>query len=160
MTSNLGASEIKKAGSLGFSPSSEEVDYQKLKEMMMATAKKTFRPELLNRLDDMIVFRELGRGELEQIIEIELTQVQNRVLGRNIELKITKTAREFLLKKGYDKTYGARQLRRTVERYLEDPLAEEILRGVIQNDSTISVRAGKEALTFKPLKGKSAENAE
>ncbi|MCF7847503.1 MAG: ATP-dependent Clp protease ATP-binding subunit [Kiritimatiellales bacterium] len=160
MTSNLGASEIKKAGSLGFSPSSNEVDYQKLKEMMMQTAKKTFRPELLNRVDDMIVFRELTHADLELILELELSQVQNRVLGRDIELKITKTAREFLLVKGYDKTYGARQLRRTVERFLEDPLAEEILRGGIPNNSTISVRANKESLVFKTQENKSADNAE
>jgi len=96
----------------------------------------------------MIVFRELGRDDLETIINLELSNIQNRVLGRNIELKITKSAREFLLNKGYDKAYGARQLRRTVERYLEDPLAEEILRGAVQNDSVVSVRANKTKLTF------------
>jgi ATP-dependent Clp protease ATP-binding subunit ClpC len=149
MTSNLGAQEVKKAGALGFSPSNEEVDYAKLKEMMISLAKKNFKPELLNRLDDMIVFRELNRKDLETIIELELANIQNRVLGRNIDLKITKSAREFLLDKGYDKAYGARQLRRTVERFLEDPLAEEILRSNIQNDSVVTVRANKEALAFK-----------
>lgn len=149
MTSNLGAQEVKKAGALGFAPSNEDVDYLKLKEMMMQIAKKTFKPELINRLDDMIVFRELNRVDLETIIDLELANIQNRVLGRNIELKITKPARKFLLDKGYDKAYGARQLRRTVERFLEDPLAEEILRDVIHNDSVVSVRANKEGLTFK-----------
>ncbi len=151
MTSNLGAQEVKKAGALGFAPSNEEVDYQKLKEMMTALAKKTFKPELLNRLDDMIVFRELTRKDLETIIDLELANIQNRVLGRNIELKITDPARELLLEKGYDKAYGARQLRRTVERFLEDPLAEEILRGNIQNNSRVTVEANKkrDALTFK-----------
>ncbi len=149
MTSNLGAQEVKKAGALGFAPTNEEVDYQKLKEMMMGVAKKTFKPELLNRLDDMIVFRELNREDLETIINLELANIQNRVLGRNIELKITKPAREFLLEKGFDKAYGARQLRRTVERYLEDPLAEEILRSQISNDSIVTVRANKEGLNFK-----------
>lgn len=149
MTSNLGASEVKKAGALGFAPTDEAVDYKKLKEMMMGIAKKTFRPELLNRLDDMIVFRELTRVDLETIIDLELANIQNRVMSRNIELKITKSARSFLLDKGYDKAYGARQLRRTVERYLEDPLAEGVLRGEIANNSLVSVRANKEALTFK-----------
>jgi ATP-dependent Clp protease ATP-binding subunit ClpC len=149
MTSNLGAQEVKKAGALGFAPSNEAVDYQKLKEMMVAIAKKTFKPELLNRLDDMIVFRELNRTDMETIINLELANIQNRVLGRNIELKITKSARDFLLDKGYDKTYGARQLRRTVERFLEDPLAEEILRGNIANNSVVTVRGNKESLTFK-----------
>lgn len=149
MTSNLGAQEIKKAGALGFAPSSEEADYKKLKELMEGIAKRTFRPELLNRLDDMIVFRELTRIDLETIIDLELANIQNRVLGRNIELKITKPARVFLLEKGYDKAYGARQLRRTVERFLEDPLAEEILRSTIHNNSVVTVRANKGKLTFK-----------
>jgi ATP-dependent Clp protease ATP-binding subunit ClpC len=148
MTSNLGAQEIKKAGALGFAPSNETADYKKLKEMMMQMAKKTFKPELINRLDDMIVFRELTRIDLETIIDLELANIQNRVLGRNIELKITKTARDFLLEKGYDKAYGARQLRRTVERFLEDPLAEQILRGEIANDSVVTVEANTESLVF------------
>lgn len=151
MTSNLGAQEVKKAGSLGFAPSNESADYKKLKELMESIAKKTFRPELLNRLDDMIVFRELTRLDLETIIDLELANIQNRVLTRNIELKITKPARELLLDKGYDKTYGARQLRRTVERYLEDPLAEAILRSEVKNNSIVTVRASKEKLTFKSL---------
>ncbi|MEE9368691.1 MAG: ATP-dependent Clp protease ATP-binding subunit [Pontiella sp.] len=159
MTSNLGASEVKKAASLGFAPSNEDVDYQKLKEMMLGIAKKTFKPELLNRLDDMIVFRELSRIDLETIIDLELANIQNRVLGRNIELKITKSARIFLLKKGYDKAYGARQLRRTVERYLEDPLAEAILRSEISNDSVVTVKANKEHLTFKSVPAVSEEKA-
>ncbi|WP_372797845.1 AAA family ATPase, partial [Pontiella sp.] len=149
MTSNLGAQEVKKSGSLGFAPSNEEADYAKLKEMMIGIAKKTFKPELVNRLDDMIVFRELTREDLETIINLELANIQNRVLGRNIELKITKSARDFLLEKGFDKAYGARQLRRTVERYLEDPLAEEILRAQIENNSVVTVKANKEGLTFK-----------
>jgi len=159
MTSNLGAEEVKKAGALGFAPSNNEVDYQKLKETMMQIAKKTFKPELLNRLDDMIVFRELTKIDLETIIDLELANIQNRVLGRNIELKITKSAREFLLEKGYDKVYGARQLRRTVERYLEDPLAEEILRSHIENNSLVVVEANAEALVFKSKAGSNGEKA-
>ena len=150
MTSNLGAQEVKKAGSLGFAPANEEADFSKFKELMVSIAKRTFKPELLNRLDEMIVFRELGREHLETIINLELSNIQNRVLGRNIELRINKSARDFLLNKGFDKAYGARQLRRTVERYLEDPLAEEILRGAIENDSVISVRGNKNKLTFHP----------
>lgn len=159
MTSNLGAQEVKKSGSLGFAPSNEDADYAKLKEMMTGVAKKTFKPELLNRLDDMIVFRELTRVDLETIINLELANIQNRVMSRNIELKITKSAREFLLDKGFDKAYGARQLRRTVERFLEDPLAEEILRNTVQNNSVVSVRANKDALVFKAIPIQEAEAA-
>jgi ATP-dependent Clp protease ATP-binding subunit ClpC len=149
MTSNLGAQEVKKTSALGFAPSNESADFARMKEMMLGIAKKTFKPELLNRLDDMIVFRELTREDLETIINLELANIQNRVLGRNIELKIMKPARDFLLEKGYDKAYGARQLRRTVERFLEDPLAEAVLRGTIENDSVVTVKANKEGLTFK-----------
>ena len=149
MTSNLGAQEVQKNGSLGFSSSNEKFEFEKYKQSMNAIAKRTFKPELLNRLDDMIVFSELSKEDLEVIIGIELSNIQNRTLGRNIELKINKSAKEFLLRKGYDKAYGARQLRRTVERYLEDPLAEEILKGDITNNSLVSVTASKEKLVFK-----------
>ena len=154
MTSNLGAQEVQKNGSLGFSSSNEKFEFEKYKQSMNAIAKRTFKPELLNRLDDMIVFSELSKEDLEVIIGIELSNIQNRTLGRNIELKINKSAKEFLLRKGYDKAYGARQLRRTVERYLEDPLAEEILKGDITNNSLVSVTASKEKLAFKvsPIK--------
>ncbi len=124
---------------------------------MISISKRTFKPELLNRLDDLIVFKELSKTDLEAIINIELSNVQNRILGRNIDLKINKSAKEFLLQKGYDKSYGARQLRRTVEKYLEDPLAEEILRGKIKNNSSVSVTATKDKLTFK-LSSKKANN--
>ena len=126
-----------------------KIEFEKYKESMLSIAKRTFKPELLNRLDDLIVFRELSQNDLEVIINIELSNVQNRILGRNIDLKINKSAKEFLLKEGYDKAYGARQLRRTVEKYLEDPLAEEILKGKIKNNSSVSVTGTKDKLNFK-----------
>ncbi|MFL2860035.1 MAG: ATP-dependent Clp protease ATP-binding subunit [Pontiellaceae bacterium] len=159
MTSNLGAQEVKNAGSLGFAPANEEANFSKFKDLMISIAKRTFKPELLNRLDEMIVFRELGREHLKTIINLELSNIQNRVLGRNIELRINKSAREFLLNKGFDKAYGARQLRRTVERYLEDPLAEEILSGTIENNSVISVRGNKNKLTFHPSSIKKSQKS-
>jgi ATP-dependent Clp protease ATP-binding subunit ClpC len=118
---------------------------------MIAVARRTFKPELLNRLDNIIVFRELTKKDLETIINLELANIQNRVLSRNIELKITKPAREFLIERGYEKAYGARQLRRTVEHHLEDPLAEAILRGEVPCNSVVTVRANKKALTFKVM---------
>ena len=158
MTSNLGAQEVKKAGSLGFAPSNKDADYDKFKELMISIAKNSFKPELLNRLDEMIVFRELGREQLETIINIELNYIQNRILGRNIDLKINKSARDFLLSKGFDKSYGARQLRRTVERYLEDPLAEEILKGTVKSNSVVSVKAVKDKLVFNQSSVKKVKN--
>ena len=158
MTSNLGAQEVKKSGNLGFAPSNKDTDYDKFKELMISIAKNSFKPELLNRLDEMIVFRELGREQLETIINIELNYIQNRILGRNIDLKINKSARDFLLSKGFDKSYGARQLRRTVERYLEDPLAEEILKGTVKSNSVVSVKAVKDKLVFNQSSVKKIKN--
>ena len=125
---------------------------------MISIAKNSFKPELLNRLDEMIVFRELGREQLEAIINIELNYIQNRILGRNIDLKINKSARDFLLSKGFDKSYGARQLRRTVERYLEDPLAEEILKGTVKSNTVVSVKAVKDKLVFNQSSVKKVKN--
>ena len=147
MTSNVGASHVSKAG-LGFAPESAESDYDKLKKSMMEACKETFKPELVNRLDDIIVFRQLTEKDIEVILDLEISRVQERVSARSIKLTIAPKAKEFLIKKGFDKAYGARQLRRAVERHLEDPMAEAILRGEIEAEKPVSVRAGKEGLTF------------
>jgi len=147
MTSNVGASHTVKAG-LGFAPESEASDYNKLKKTMMDACKETFKPELVNRLDDIIVFRQLTEKDIEVILDLEIAQIQKRVDAREIKLVIAPKAKEFLIKKGFDKAYGARQLRRAVERHLEDPMAEAILRGEIEAGKPVSVRAGKEGLNF------------
>ncbi len=147
MTSNVGASHRTKEG-LGFAPDSADSDYDKLKKTMMAACKETFKPELVNRLDDIIVFRQLTVEDIEVILDLEIERVQERVSAREIKLTIAPKAKEFLIKKGFDKAYGARQLRRAVERQLEDPMAEAILRGEIEAGKPVSVRAGKDGLTF------------
>ena len=147
MTSNVGATHISKSG-LGFAPESSEDDYEKLKKVMMDACKDTFKPELVNRLDDIIVFRQLTVKEIKIILNLEVNRVQERVEARQIKLTIAPKAKEFLIEKGFDKAYGARQLRRAVERHLEDPMAEAILRGDIESGKPVSVRAGKEKLIF------------
>ena len=147
MTSNVGASHVSKAG-LGFAPESADSDYDKLKKGMMAACKETFKPELVNRLDDIIVFRQLTVKDIKVILDLEISRVQERVAARNIKLTIAPKAKEFLVEKGFDKAYGARQLRRAVERQLEDPMAEAILRGEIEADKPVSIRAGKDKLIF------------
>lgn len=147
MTSNVGATHVSKSG-LGFAPESSEDDYEKLKKVMMEACKDTFKPELVNRLDDIIVFRQLMVEDIKVILDLEIAQVQGRVKARNIKLTIAPKAKEYLIEKGFDKAYGARQLRRAVERYLEDPMAEAILRGEILPGKPVSVRAGKEGLIF------------
>ncbi|QHI70639.1 ATP-dependent Clp protease ATP-binding subunit [Tichowtungia aerotolerans] len=147
MTSNVGATHVAKGG-LGFAPESEEDDYDKLKKVMMTACKDTFKPELVNRLDDIIVFRQLTVKDIEVILDLEVSRVQERVEARKIKLTIAPKAKEFLIQKGFDKAYGARQLRRAVERHLEDPMAEAILRGELESGKPVSVRAGKDKLTF------------
>ena len=148
MTSNVGASHISKGG-LGFAPEREENDYEKLKAVMMAACKETFKPELVNRLDDIIVFRQLNEKDIEVILALEIARVQERVAARRITITLSDEAKQFLIKKGFDKAYGARQLRRSVERNLEDPLAEAFLRGEITDEQPVEVVVSGDKLAFK-----------
>lgn len=147
MTSNVGATHIAKEG-LGFAPVSADSDYEKLKSAMMAACKATFKPELVNRLDDIIVFRQLSRKDIEIILDLEIGRVQERISPRKIKLTITPKAKELLIKKGFDKAYGARQLRRSVERNLEDPMAEAVLRGEIVSGYDVTVRIKDDKIFF------------
>jgi len=148
MTSNVGSDTIKKQSSLGFSPISDESSYEKMREKIMEEAKKTFRPEFLNRLDDIVVFRSLTKPDLIQILDLEISKVMDRLKVRNIILQLDEKAKDFLVGKGYDPGYGARPMRRAVERSLEDPLAEEILKGSFHDGEPIQVSADNDRLTF------------
>jgi len=148
MTSNIGASTIKQAATLGFAPITNESTYEKARERVMEEAKKTFRPEFLNRLDDAIVFRSFTKTDLIQILSLEVEKVLARLRGKNLKLELDAKAKEFLVEKGYDPQYGARPMRRAVERFFEDPLAEEILKGAVLPGSVITVTADKDRLMF------------
>jgi ATP-dependent Clp protease ATP-binding subunit ClpC len=148
MTSNVGSDTIKRGSTLGFSPVSDESTYEKMRERILEESKKVFRPEFLNRLDDVIVFRTMTKPDLIQILDLEITKVVNRLKGKNLKLELDEAAKDFLVEKGYDPQYGARPMRRAVERYLEDPLAEEILRGHLHEGEPIKVSSDKEKLTF------------
>jgi ATP-dependent Clp protease ATP-binding subunit ClpC len=148
MTSNVGSDVIKRTSTLGFSPISDEASYEKMRERIMDEAKKTFRPEFLNRLDDLIVFRSFTKADLIQILDLEVGKVLERLRHKNIRLELDKKAKDFLVEKGYDPQYGARPMRRSVERFLEDPLAEEILKGNLHAGEPIIVTSDKEKLVF------------
>jgi ATP-dependent Clp protease ATP-binding subunit ClpC len=148
MTSNVGSDTIKRGSTLGFSPISDESTYEKMRERILEESKKVFRPEFLNRLDDVIVFRTMTRPDLIQILDLEINKVVNRLKGKNLKLELDEAAKDFLVEKGYDPQYGARPMRRAVERFLEDPLAEEILRGHLHEGDPIKVSSDKEKLTF------------
>ncbi len=138
MTSNVGAETIKKSA-MGFGPTSDEVTYERMRDRIMDEARRAFRPEFLNRLDDIIVFRSLNKPDLIEILELEIAKVEGRLKGRNIHLALDATAKDFLVEKGYNPDYGARPMRRAVEQHLEDPLAEEILRGHLHPVDPIQV---------------------
>ncbi len=148
MTSNVGSDTIKKQSTLGFSPITDENSYERMREKILEEAKKTFRPEFLNRLDDIVVFRSLTKPDLIEILDLEISKVMHRLKPRNILLQLDEKAKDFLVSKGYDPQYGARPMRRAVERSLEDPLAEEILKGAIHDGEPINVTADKDHLVF------------
>ncbi|MDG1893250.1 MAG: ATP-dependent Clp protease ATP-binding subunit [Verrucomicrobiota bacterium] len=149
LTSNVGAKMSNQQAVIGFTKPSEDGDYEAMKEIIMEEAKRTFKPEFLNRLDDVIVFRSLNREALIKILQLESGKVLARLKSKQIELILTSEANEFLVEKGYDPTYGARPMRRAVERYLEDPLAEEILKGSFEENFPIRVTVKDDQLAFK-----------
>jgi ATP-dependent Clp protease ATP-binding subunit ClpC len=148
MTSNVGSDTIRKQSTLGFSPITDSNSYETMRERILEEARKTFRPEFLNRLDDIVVFRALTKPDLIQILDLEITKVMQRLKTRNIVLRLDDKAKDFLVSKGYDPQYGARPMRRAVERSLEDPLAEEILKGVFHEGEPIQVSVENDKLTF------------
>jgi ATP-dependent Clp protease ATP-binding subunit ClpC len=148
LTSNVGADLIKRQSTLGFSPISDEHSYEKMKEKILDEAKRVFKPEFLNRLDDVIVFRSLTKPDLLEILDLEVSKVIERLKGKQIHLELDQPAKDFLVDKGYDPTYGARPMRRAVERFLEDPLAEEILKGGLHPNEPIAVTVGDGKLVF------------
>ena len=151
MTSNLGGELINKSKrSLGFvETENEESDYEAMKETVMSEVKKTFRPEFLNRIDEIVVFHALTRKHVEEIIDIVLKDVRKRLEAKGMALKLTKSAKSFLVEKGYSPVYGARPLKRAIQTYLEDPLAEAILRGEFVEGDTIVCSAKKGKIKFR-----------
>jgi ATP-dependent Clp protease ATP-binding subunit ClpC len=148
MTSNVGSDTIRRQSTLGFSPITDESTYEKMRERVLEEAKKTFRPEFLNRLDDLIVFRSFTKPDLIQILTLEVNKVIERLRHKSLHLELDDKAKDFLVEKGYDPQYGARPMRRAVEKFFEDPLAEEILKGVLHEGDPILVSADKEKLVF------------
>ena len=148
LTSNLGADKAKPGATIGFTNAGGEVVYDKMREQILEESKRVFRPEFLNRLDDVIVFRPLARTDLVKVLDLEITKVLVRLKGKNINMVLDDKARNFLVEKGHNPEYGARPMRRAVERYLEDPLAEEILRGTLHDGDPVQVSADAEKLTF------------
>ncbi|MFQ5629784.1 MAG: ATP-dependent Clp protease ATP-binding subunit, partial [bacterium] len=140
MTSNVGAREIKKSGGFGFTTDGGGIDYDKMQGKIMDEVKRLFNPEFINRVDEIVVFHSLNRDHMEQIIEIVLKEMLDKVSDREIDISLTKGAKEVLVEKGFDENYGARPLRRVIQKFIEDEIAEEMLRGKFADGSKIQVR--------------------
>jgi ATP-dependent Clp protease ATP-binding subunit ClpC len=151
MTSNVGAKLIKDSGSIGFGRRSEEASYADLKRKLIQKMEEEFRPEFIARLDDVIVFHHLTKADISQIVHLEISQVAKRLKEKQIALNLSEDALNFLMEKGTNLDMGARPLRRAVEKYIEDPLSEEILRGSIPLKSTVEaiVDQKRENLVFR-----------
>nr|WP_069651024.1 ATP-dependent Clp protease ATP-binding subunit [Caloranaerobacter ferrireducens] len=150
MTSNVGASTIKKQKTLGFAAQKdqEKEEYEKMKENIMDELRRSFRPEFLNRIDEVIVFHSLNEEHIKQIVDLMVKDLEKRLKALNVNIKVTEKAKEYLAKEGYDPTYGARPLKRSIRKLIEDKLSEEILKGNISKNDNIVVDFDGEKLTF------------
>ncbi len=149
MTSNVGAELIRKTGSLGFKSQKEEGTYQEMKDKLLEAVKHAFKPEFLNRIDDIIVFKQLIREDLAKIIDIEVGYVIQRLKEQKIFLEVSQEAKDLLIEKGFDPVFGARPLKRTIQRFLEDSLANEIISKKYKEGSVIKVTRKNEELIFE-----------
>jgi len=151
MTSNVGASTIKKQRTLGFSSGTsdaEKDEYEKMKENVMAELKRTFRPEFLNRIDEIIVFHSLSKEHIKSIVSLMIDNLSGRLEQMNIKIELDDKAKELLADEGFDPVYGARPLQRAIRRKIEDRLSEELLKGTIEKSDTIKISAGEKDLIF------------
>ena len=155
MTTNAGAEAIKNESGFGFQRPDQDASYDSMKTRVTEEIEKVFRPEFINRVNDIIVFRHLTEEDMKEVIDMELSKVRGRRLERGLALKLSDEVKDFIIKKGSDTDYGARPLRRALERFIEDPLSEELLRGEFQGKDSIRVEVkevgGKKQLTFEGL---------
>jgi len=153
MTSNVGADVLQRNNSVGFDVGVDSTrDYEKLKERIMDETKRAFKPEFLNRLTDIVIFQQLAKTHMTKIVDIEVDKVAKRLLDLGVKLVVNEAARGYLVENGWDEKYGARPLRRAVERLLEDPLAESILRDDYNKEEPVIVSVGEKGLVFTQKK--------
>jgi len=151
MTSNIGTRQIRDSKTVGFDGAESDSSFDGMKKKILDELKKMFNPEMLNRIDETIIFHQLSRDHIKQIVEILVVDIAKRLAEKGISFILTAEAKEFLCERGYDPQYGARPLKRAIQKYLDDPLAEEILRGQYAGDLDLTIGADPDSdkLTFK-----------
>ncbi|HAP32627.1 MAG TPA: ATP-dependent Clp protease ATP-binding subunit ClpC, partial [Firmicutes bacterium] len=156
MTSNVGANFIKKQPTMGFRPAGQEKNYEQMKGRLLEELKRTFRPEFLNRVDDTIVFKVLSEADIAKIVDLMLGELAGRIAEYGLKLEVTPAAKELLAREGFDPVYGARPLRRVIQKRLEDGISEEMLRGRFTAGDLIRVEKeeAEEKLVFTKGGGK------
>ena len=163
MTSNIGARQLADFGTgVGFGTKSQEDSRDENSKTVIQNAlRKAFSPEFLNRVDDMIMFKSLGRPEIHKIIDLELDKLYSRINSLGYLIKLTDKAKDFIVDKGYDEKFGARPLKRAIQKYIEDPLAEEIINtNLLEGDTIVmDVQDGKEELVLTVKKAKATKKS-
>ncbi|MGB3478894.1 MAG: ATP-dependent Clp protease ATP-binding subunit [bacterium] len=149
MTSNIGTAEIRKGNGLGFAKDSTDVSYDKMKTRLLEETKKIFSPEFLNRIDEIIVFRQLNKEDMKKIVDILIAEVEERLRERKMQLELEESSKELLVEEGFDPEFGARPIKRTIRRLIEDPLSEEILKGKIKDGKRIRLVRSGNRIEFK-----------
>jgi len=148
MTSNIGARQIKNQTALGFRMSSEGISYEKMKEQLLKEVENHFRPEFINRLNDVIVFKSLTKQDIQNVLDIELVHLVDRLKSKELHLELTDAAKNFIVEKGYDADFGARPLKRAMEKLLEEPISEDLLRNKFKDKNHILVQEQEGKLKF------------
>jgi ATP-dependent Clp protease ATP-binding subunit ClpC len=152
MTSNLGARHLQRRTSIGFSSGADEASQKSIEEMVMNEVKRAFNPEFLNRLDEVIIFNALGDEDLLRIIDLLVGQLNDTLIHRQVQVVLSPEARQWILEKTCaDRNYGARPLRRALQKYVEDPLSEALIQGGIQKPATLQIYVATDALAFRPV---------
>jgi ATP-dependent Clp protease ATP-binding subunit ClpC len=149
MTSNIGADLIKNQTALGFKKTTNDGSYESMKDLLIKEVQNHFRPEFLNRLDDVIVFRALTKIDLKNVVDIEMASVRNRIKERGLDVVVEDDAKDFLIEQGYNPDFGARPLKRAIERFIEDPLSEQILKGDYKDYNKVKITVKDKHLYFE-----------
>lgn len=157
MTSNIGTRETRKGSGFGFGKTSEQIDYESMKEKILDEVKRLFNPEFINRVDEIIVFQHLNKKAMVKIVDLVINEMLEKVKDREIKITLTKGAKEFIADHGFDPVSGARPLKRTLQKYIENPIAQEMLKGIFTDGSHIQVKRKGNELEFVELERKKVE---